>query len=88
MTTATIPLETILHALSGLSLDNRRWLAQHLVDSEELAEPTSRKSDEELLRELRSIPYELPWSADEYKKMIRDSRSYLPREHKPLYDAK
>lgn len=84
--TATIPLETVLQALSGLSLDNRRWLAEHLVESDKQVKEEKRKSDEELLRELRAIPYELPWTIEEYKKMIRDSRTYLPREHKTLHD--
>lgn len=85
--TATIPLETVLYALRGLSLDNRKWLAEHLVEDDDQTEAKPRKSDEELLRELRAIPYELPWTVEEYKKMIRDSRTFLPREHKPLYDG-
>ena len=37
---ATFSLDTILNLLSGLSLDNRAWLAEHLInpaDKKELA---------------------------------------------------
>ncbi len=32
---ATFSLDTLLHLLSGLSLDNRVWLAEHLVNPSE-----------------------------------------------------
>ena len=64
------------------------YVTPSVVDSSESEQEKDeeRKSDEELLRELRAIPYELPWTVEEYKKMIRDSRTYLPREHKPMHD--
>ena len=48
----TLSLESILHMLSGLSLSNRRWLAEHLVEPEEM-KTTLRDSHNFDLREIR-----------------------------------
>ena len=32
----SLSLENILHMLSGLSLKNRQWLAEHLVEPNEI----------------------------------------------------
>ena len=40
---ATFSLDNLLNLLSGLSLDNRLWLAEHLVNPAEKKELTSQK---------------------------------------------
>ena len=72
----TLSLESILHMLSGLSLSNRQWLAEHLVEPEELERARQRKSDEEFVRKLHSLRYEGEMSAEELKKTLRDSPGY------------
>ena len=41
---ATFSLDTLLNLLSGLSLDNRVWLAEHLVNPAEKKAVASTKS--------------------------------------------
>ena len=76
--TATIPLETVLHALSGLSLDNRRWLAEHLLLPAERQATSSIEnvSDDDFIRDFLATPYDNPMTAEEHKKMIRDSHQF------------
>jgi hypothetical protein len=76
----TLSLESILHMLSGLSLSNRQWLAEHLVEPEELERARQRKSDEEFVRKLHSLRYEGEMSAEELKKTLRDSHHFGLRE--------
>jgi hypothetical protein len=64
----TLSLENILHMLSGLSLSNRQWLAEHLVNPEEMERARQRKSDEEFVREMRALQYEGQPTAEEMKK--------------------
>ena len=52
----SLSLESILQMLSGLSLSNRKWLAEHLVEPAELERAKQRKSDEEWLREFQALP--------------------------------
>lgn len=86
--TATIPLETVLHALSGLSLDNRRWLADHLVLPDERQRTTSKEdvSDEDFVRDFLATPYDNPMSAEEHKKMIRESHQFGLWQINALHD--
>ena len=72
----TLSLESILHMLSGLSLSNRQWLAEHLVEPEELERERQRKSDEEFVRELQALHYEGEPTAEERKKMLRESHHF------------
>lgn len=76
----TLSLENILHMLSGLSLTNRRWLAEHLVEPEERAQAKQRKSDEQLVRELQALHYEGEPTAEERKKELRESHFFGARE--------
>lgn len=69
----TLSLENILNMLSGLSLSNRQWLAEHLVEPEELEAEQQRKRDEELVRKLHSMHYEGEMTGEEMKKALRDS---------------
>ena len=81
----TLSLENILHMLSGLSLSNRQWLAEHLVEPEELERARQRKSDEEFVREMRALQYEGQPTAEEMKKMIRESHHFGLRDIKYKY---
>ena len=82
----TLSLENILHMLSGLSLTNRQWLAEHLVEPEELERAKQRKSDEALVRELQSLHYEGEMTGEEKKRMLRESHTFGLREIKYQYD--
>ena len=81
----TLSLESILHMLSGLSLSNRQWLAEHLVEPEELELAKQRKSDEEFVHEFFAMPRGNDMSADEMKKMLRESHHFGLREIKYKY---
>jgi hypothetical protein len=81
----TLSLESILHMLSGLSLSNRQWLAEHLIEPEEIAQSAQRKSDEEFVREMRALQYEGQPTAEEMKKMIRESHHFGLRDIKYKY---
>jgi hypothetical protein len=82
----TLSLEAILRMLSGLSLTNRQWLAEHLVEPEELERARQRKSDEELVRKLHSLRYDGEMTAEELKQTLRDSHHFGLREIKYTYD--
>ena len=82
----TLSLENILHMLSGLSLSNRQWLAEHLVEPEEMERAIQRKSDEQLVRDLQALHYEGEPTAEERKKMLRDSHHFGGREIKYSFD--
>ena len=84
----TLSLEAILHMLSGLSLSNRQWLAEHLVEPKELERARQRKSDEELVRKLHSLRYEGEMAPDELKQSLRESHHFGLREIKYSYDDK
>ena len=82
----TLSLESILHMLSGLSLSNRQWLVEHLVEPEEMERAIQRKSDEQLVRDLQALHYEGEPTAEEKKKMLRDSHYFGGREIKYRFD--
>lgn len=84
----TLSLESILHMLRGLSLSNRQWLAEHLVEPEELERAQQRKRDEELVRKLHTLHYDGEMSAEEMKKSLRDSHQFGLREIRYTYDDK
>ena len=78
----SLSLENILHMLSGLSLSNRQWLAEHLVEPEELEQSKQRKSNEQWLKELQALHYEGEPSVEEKKRFLRESRSFSGRNIK------
>jgi hypothetical protein len=82
----TLSLENILHMLSGLSLSNRRWLAEHLVEAEEREPVLQQKSDAEWLSEFQALPRGNDMSADEMKKFLRNSHSFGLRKINYKYD--
>ena len=65
----TISLENILNMLRGLSLSNRQWLAEHLVEPAEMEQMVQRKSDAQLVRDLQALRYEGDPTTEEKKKM-------------------
>ncbi|MBQ1408994.1 MAG: hypothetical protein IIY87_04495 [Bacteroidales bacterium] len=71
-----LSMEAILEMLRGLSLNNRQWLAEHLVDPEELDSAQQRERDEAFVRELHALRYEGEPTAEERKKMLRESHNY------------
>lgn len=82
----TLSLENILHMLSGLSLSNRQWLAEHLVEPKEIEKAQQHKSDKEWLQELHTLHYEGEMSAEEKKQLLRESRSFgLRKINYPSY---
>lgn len=81
----TLSLENILHMLGGLSLSNRQWLAERLVEPTEQERISQRKSDEQLVRELQALRYEGEPTTEEKKKMLRDSHLFGGREIKHKY---
>ena len=78
----TLSLENILHMLSGLSLSNRQWLAEHLVEPKEIERAIKHKSDEEWLKELQALHYEGEPSTEEKKRILRESRNFSGRNIK------
>lgn len=71
-------MDSILHVLGLLSTDNRRWLAEHLMEQVKKEEDIKNMSDEDFMRKLFSTPYHNPMSAEEENKMIRDSHYFAP----------
>lgn len=76
----TLSLESILHMLGGLSLSNRKWLAERLVEPTEQERSSQCKSDELLVHELQALRYEGEPTTEEKKKMLRDSHLFGERE--------
>ena len=57
---STAALNNLWTYIKGLSLSysDRQWLAEHLVEPEEIERAKERKRDEEWVRELMSLRYE------------------------------
>lgn len=62
--------------LNGLSLSNRQWLAEHLVEPREDEMAQQRKRDEELVHKLHALHYEGEMSAAEMKTALHESRHF------------
>jgi hypothetical protein len=71
--------------LSGLSLSNRQWLAEHLVEPEEQERARQLKSDEEFVREFLAMPRGNDMTAEEMKTMLRESHHFGLRDIKYKY---
>ena len=76
----TLSLENILHMLRGLSLSNRQWLAERLVEPEERSQTQQSARDEELVRKLHALHYDGEMTSEEKKKALRESRHFGLRE--------
>ena len=75
---STAALNNLWTYIKGLSLSysDRQWLAEHLVEPEEIERAKQRKRDEELVRKLHSLRYEGEMTADELKKALRESHTF------------
>lgn len=79
----SLPLDTILKSLSTLSLANRRWLGEHLIEEVEdeaskSVDKSRKESDEEFMERFFALPHDNPMSAKEKEKMIRESHYFDP----------
>lgn len=74
---STVALNNLWTYIRGLSLSysDRQWLAKHLVKPEEIERTKERKRDEEWVREFQTLPRGNDMTADEMKKLIRESRT-------------
>ena len=72
---STAALNNLWTYIKGLSLSysDRKWLAEHLVEPEEIERAKERKRDEQFVREMRALQYEGQPTAEEMKRMIRES---------------
>lgn len=82
---ASLSLESILEMLKGLSLSNRKWLAEHLIEprenesllqAQDNERAVRRASDEAFVREFLAMPRGNDLTADEMKQMIRESHYF------------
>lgn len=71
---STAALNNLWTYIKGLSLSysDRQWLAEHLVEPEEIERAKQRKRDEQFVREMRALQYEGQPTAEEMKRMIRE----------------
>ena len=79
MTNVTISLDSILQTLGFLSNSNKRWLAEHLIEQagkDEAEAEADNQSDEEFFKEFFALPYDNPMTAEEAKRIIRESRHF------------
>ncbi len=76
MSTAALNnLWTYIQSLS-LSYSDRQWLAEHLLEPEEIEQAKQRKRTEQFVREMRALQYEGQPTAEEMKKALRESHSF------------
>jgi len=75
---STAALNNLWTYIMGLSLSysDRKWLAEHLVEPEEIERAKEKKRDEEWVRELMALRYEGEMSAEEKKRMLRESHHF------------
>lgn len=81
----------LLLQISDLSTKDKRFLmgyiAQEVAEDEAEEAANSKISDEEFFKEFFALPYDNPMTAEEAKRLIRDSRhSGVTRHIKPLSD--
>lgn len=72
---STAALNNLWAYIQGLSLSysDRQWLAERLVEPEEIERAKQRKRDEQFVREMRALQYEGQPTAEE---MIRESHHF------------
>ena len=75
---STAALNNLWIYIKGLSLSysDRQWLAEHLVEPEEIERAKERKKDEEWVRELMALRYDGERSAEEKKRVLRESHHF------------
>ena len=74
----TAALNNLWAYIKGLSLSysDRKWLADHLVEPEEVERAKQEKQDEEWFRELQALHYEGEIPAGEMKKLLREGHHF------------
>lgn len=75
--TISLPLDDILRSLGTLSIDNREWLAEHLMEQVK-KEKDAKAKEEHFFSEFLKLPYDNPMSAAEENDMIRQSHYFDP----------
>lgn len=75
---STAALNNLWAYIQGLSLSysDRQWLAEHLLEPEEIEQAKQRKRTEQFVREMRALQYEGQPTAEEMKKALRESYSF------------
>lgn len=75
---STAALNNLWAYIQGLSLSysDRQWLAEHLLEPEEIERAKQRKRTEQFVREMRTLQYEGQPTAEEMKKTLRESHSF------------
>lgn len=75
---STTALNNLLTYIKGLSLsyNDRQWLAEHLVEPEEMERIVERKRNEQFVRDMRALQYEGQPTAEEMKRLIRESHYF------------
>lgn len=87
MKNVTVSLDSILDSLRFLSSSNKRWLADHLIEQvarEEEAVSEAKATDDDFFKEFMALPHDYPITAEEQKKLIRESRHFGARHFKSL----
>lgn len=74
----SLPLEEILRSLGSLSLSNRKWLAEHLIEQVKEDERKEIKENKSFFSDFLNLPYDNPMSAAEENKMIRGNHYFDP----------
>lgn len=75
---STAALNNLWTYIKGLSLSysDRQWLAEHLVEPEEIERINERERNEKFVREMMALQYEGQPTAEEMKRMIRESHYF------------
>lgn len=85
----TVSLDSLLNWLGFLSRDNRRWLGEHLLQQVAEEEKTAKNKDEEFVRKFLNMPVGYHNTAEEEKKLIRESHYFDPdRKINHIWDGK
>ena len=85
---STAALNNLWTYIKGLSLSysDRQWLAEHLIEPEEIERAKERKRDEEWVRELMALRYEGEMNAEEKKRLLRESHTFGLRKVNHKYN--
>lgn len=80
------PMAPYLNMMQEMSIEQKLALVAYLINTIQ-REEQKKTSDEEFVKELLALRYEGEMSADEMKRMLRDSHHFGDRNIKPLYDG-
>ncbi len=80
------PMAPYLDLMRGMSREQKLAVVAYLVDTMQ-DEEQQMSADEDFVREFLATPYDNPMTADEAKRMIRESHHFEERTLKPLHDG-